>query len=77
MKPTIDLKIQISQIDVAIDDLKAEKTRLESLLNENIVKNKQERISSYSNQIKMMLETHEGLEYSEEFQKFDYYDEDG
>lgn len=77
MKPTVDLKIQISQIDVAIDELKAEKTRLESLLNENLEQNKQEKLSSYSNQIKMMLEAHEGLEYSEEHQKFDYYDEDG
>lgn len=77
MKPTVDLKIQISQIDVAIDELKAEKTRLESLLNENLEQNKQEKLSSYSNQIKTMLEAHEGLEYSEEYQKFDYYDEDG
>ena len=77
MKPTVDLKIQISQIDVAIEELKAEKTRLESLLNENLAKNKIEKISSYSNQIAMMLEMHEGLEYSETFQKFDYFDKEG
>lgn len=77
MKPTVDLKIQISQIDVAIEELKAEKTRLESLLNENLAQNKIEKISSYSQRIKTMIEMHEGLEYSETFQKFDYYDEDG
>ena len=77
MKPTVDLKIQISQIDVAIEELKAEKTRLESLLNENLAQNKIEKISSYSNQIAMMLEMHEGLEYSETFQKFDYFDKEG
>lgn len=77
MKPTVDLQIQISQIDVAIDELKAEKNRLESLLNENLEQNKLERISSHSKQIKTMLDMHEGLEYSEKYQKFDYYDEDG
>lgn len=77
MKPTVDLKIQISQIDVAIEELKAEKTRLESLLDENVKRNKLERISSYSRQIAMMLEMHEGLEYREESQKFDYYDKEG
>lgn len=77
MKPTVDLKIQISQIDTAIEELKAEKTRLESLLNENLEQNKLERLSAYSRQITMMLEMHEGLEYSETFQKFDYFDKDG
>lgn len=77
MKPTVDLKIQISQIDVAIEELKAEKTRLESLLNENLAQNKIEKISSYSQRIKTMIEMHEGLEYSETFQKFDYFDKDG
>ena len=77
MKPTVDLQIQISQIDAAIDELKAEKNRLESLLNENLEQNKLERISSYSQQIKTILEMHEGLEYSEEYQKFDYYDKEG
>lgn len=76
MKPTVDLKIQINQIDVAIEELNAEKIRLESLLNENLEQNHLEKISSYSQQIKTMIEMHEGLEYSETFQKFDYFDKD-
>lgn len=77
MKPTVDLKIQISQIETAIEELNAEKIRLESLLNENLEQNHLEKISSYSQQIKTMIEMHEGLEYSETFQKFDYFDKDG
>lgn len=77
MKPTVNLKIQISQIETAIEELNAEKIRLESLLNENLEQNHLEKISSYSRQIKTMIEMHEGLEYSETFHKFDYFDKDG
>lgn len=74
MKSTVDLKIQISQIDVAIEELKAEKTRLESLLDEHIEQNN---LEIKSKQIATMLKENDGLEYNEKFRRFDYYDEDG
>lgn len=75
MKPTEDLRLQISQIDAAIEELRSEKTRLESLLNENIEQNNLETKSNLPKQIAAILEAHEGLEYDEDFRRFDYCDD--
>lgn len=77
MKPTIDLRKQISQIDIAIKELYEEKNRVQALLNENIEQNKLETRSNLSKQIATILEENDGLEYDEGRRKFDYYDEDG
>lgn len=77
MKPTIDLRKQISQIDIAIKELEEEKNRVQALLNENIEQNKLETRSNLSKQIATILEENDGLEYDEGRRKFDYYDEDG
>lgn len=77
MKPTEDLQLQISQIEVAIKDLEEEKTRIQSVLDENIEQNKLETRSNLSKQIATILEENDGLEYDEGRRKFDYYDEDG
>lgn len=77
MKPTIDLRKQISQIDIAIKELEEEKNRVQALLNENIEQNKLETRSNLSKQIATILKENDGLEYDEGRRKFDYYDEDG
>ena len=75
MKPTEDLRLQISQIEVAIKELEEEKTRIQSVLDENIKQNNLEMKSNLPKQIAAILETHEGLSYNEDFLRFDYYDD--
>lgn len=77
MKPTIDLRHQIDQIDIAIKELEEEKNRVQALLNANIEQNKLETRSNLSKQIATILEENDGLEYDEGRRKFDYFDEDG
>lgn len=75
MKPTEDLQLQISQIEVAIKDLEEEKTRIQSVLDENIEQNNLEMKSNLPKQIAAILKANEGLEYDEDFRRFDYYDD--